>query len=497
MSVESTSQIVTSDNDRDNIPRIKLRRGRPLKSDEADLSTDKRRARGRKAQQAYRLRKDASLTMLEERARMLENVIEDMSSMFADFIDVLLASYAVRNDPNLSQRLIQLTHQLLALARRANHDSDSEGQYTGDGYKNSTPNNENLPLLPSLTVDDAAAPRQPDELVNTEDYGSYNSFHSQKSASVQSPRISCADSKNMQCSPDIRQPPSASPTWEGRSFDYVWCCQRPSFAPKLQPARSLNPELALRKYPLGYTLLHTTLSVAYHSLRGDGAPNRLAKSMFRYALSWNSQEQILRRLRWYLGPGSHEAPAFGALDFSGKEESKRIRDFKAPAIKSGPILPPQSLQGDFVMEASWVNSDDKEEYLSAYRVEEYLKEQGAVYIGKDEVRLVLPSSEPSILSPRRGSHAHPTTRVLEAFNFRALLGGEPLSSREYESSGRSSSSLAQPPPRRPRVGRVLRLNTHTLVMKLTEMAICLDIGPGYPRSMLEQAIAASVVEESD
>ncbi|KAL2071692.1 hypothetical protein VTL71DRAFT_12927 [Oculimacula yallundae] len=83
------------------------RRGRPL-SNPSDPSTNLQRARVRRAQKAFRTRKDQHLAQLEEKCKTLENVVEEMTSTFLKFSDGLLSSTISRGDERVGSEKVNV-----------------------------------------------------------------------------------------------------------------------------------------------------------------------------------------------------------------------------------------------------------------------------------------------------------------------------------------------------------------------------------------------------
>lgn len=85
-----------------------------------------RRARARRAQRDFQLRKQTTVTILEQRINILEDTIEGMSNEFIRFGDRVLGSTQFLQQPELLDDLKGTTRRFLDLARSG--DSSTEGQ---------------------------------------------------------------------------------------------------------------------------------------------------------------------------------------------------------------------------------------------------------------------------------------------------------------------------------------------------------------------------------
>lgn len=87
----------------------------------------RRRSQVRRAQEAFRRRKEAATKSLEQRVGLLEDCIEQISNQFVEFTDYLCQSSAIRQDQQLLRRSLIATSKILDLAQQANLDLNSEG----------------------------------------------------------------------------------------------------------------------------------------------------------------------------------------------------------------------------------------------------------------------------------------------------------------------------------------------------------------------------------
>ncbi|KAI1959397.1 hypothetical protein LOZ58_004669 [Ophidiomyces ophidiicola] len=104
------------------------KRGRPRVHTGDETAAERRRTQIRLAQQAYRLRKEAVITTLNDRVRQLEATIDEMNKRFLSFHDIALESGVVSTHPQLAQRLRETTQSFLDLASDVSRSSDDESQ---------------------------------------------------------------------------------------------------------------------------------------------------------------------------------------------------------------------------------------------------------------------------------------------------------------------------------------------------------------------------------
>ncbi|KKA22291.1 BZIP family transcription factor [Rasamsonia emersonii CBS 393.64] len=100
------------------------KRGRPRILAKDETATERRRTQIRLAQRAYRLRKEATISLLNDRVAELEATIEEMSKSFLSFHDEIMASGLLPLQPALVHSLRNITEKFLSLARLAKKDRD-------------------------------------------------------------------------------------------------------------------------------------------------------------------------------------------------------------------------------------------------------------------------------------------------------------------------------------------------------------------------------------
>ncbi|PCH01308.1 Hypothetical protein PENO1_019040 [Penicillium occitanis (nom. inval.)] len=103
------------------------KRGRPRIPVEEAVSADRRKTQIRRAQQAYRARKEATAVSLNNRIRRLETVVERFNTTFLSFSDEVLRLGLLAANPDLGQKLHQSMKQCLSLTKQAISLVDDDG----------------------------------------------------------------------------------------------------------------------------------------------------------------------------------------------------------------------------------------------------------------------------------------------------------------------------------------------------------------------------------
>ncbi|KAL2836313.1 hypothetical protein BJY01DRAFT_222195 [Aspergillus pseudoustus] len=99
--------------------RQRTKRGRPRIPMEEEISPDRRKTQIRRAQRAYRARKEATVVSLNNRIRDLETVVERLNTTFLSFSDEVLKLGLLAANPDLAQKLHQSMEQFLSLTKQA------------------------------------------------------------------------------------------------------------------------------------------------------------------------------------------------------------------------------------------------------------------------------------------------------------------------------------------------------------------------------------------
>ncbi|KAJ6008413.1 hypothetical protein N7540_012389 [Penicillium herquei] len=103
------------------------KRGRPRVITDDKEVPERRRKQLRVAQQAYRKRKETTITTLQTRVADLESGIEKLSQSFLSFSTLLIEENLLSSHPNIASALQDITRQCVSLAQESSNESDQQG----------------------------------------------------------------------------------------------------------------------------------------------------------------------------------------------------------------------------------------------------------------------------------------------------------------------------------------------------------------------------------
>ncbi|KAJ5168489.1 uncharacterized protein N7482_004083 [Penicillium canariense] len=113
-------------------------------------SLQRRRKQLRVAQQAYRKRKETTISTLQSRVQELESGIEELSQSFLSFSNLLFEADILEKHPRVTSAFQQITQQYVSLAKRG---CDEPEQAAPAAATPATPATPNTLLKPSATPD--------------------------------------------------------------------------------------------------------------------------------------------------------------------------------------------------------------------------------------------------------------------------------------------------------------------------------------------------------
>lgn len=213
-------------------------------------------------------------------------------------------------------------------------------------------------------------------------------------------------------------------------------------------------------------IVRCTLQRAYIALlNGTDLSQGVAGKKFGLAVKFQSRDQLLYGLNWFLGPGYPEMRRLAGATFY---------NFNKPPIGISDhhwVAAHDELK-DGVM-ADGENQSCIQPFYNADDIVLYLESKGLRQINEDILELikVYPNPEP---------HADNPFLNLDLFF-------PPVSPSSMSSRGSRSTS-----PRK----RGIRISFSRLLNNLSDVSICLTYGPGYPAKDLDKAICASVIDSS-
>jgi hypothetical protein len=471
-------------------------------------SHQERRLQIRRAQVAYRNRKDEATKALEQRVALLEENLEEISNVFMNFTESILQADAIRRDPELIQNLFTATSRITHLAKTA-AEEPIEIPKDGQGENYTRPSREKL--VPTI----GEQPR----LTAPESSPGFNSWAT-----------------------DLMAPSSLLS--ERDILGNGWFGLKPSLS-HLLPIRGASSSTSDGDF--AFELVQTTLNLLYNSfIEYHNDPASIGMKICRLALLYHSREEILFNLRWFLGPGYLASRALCHAIY-GFDRTLSVQSFNTIAFSNEAKVFSPFIDAQALVESS--NEIPQHAFMNALDVEEYLVSKGAVHLDQDIVQircqglnpaegiensvLEFDETRPPIDISANGQHFSSTvgpteqgmfgisdntpkdtyfasdrsppqlqtssvgngvknsscnhlTNVCNSFDFNALL----------EEPGRISRETEQQAPARPQTvsvqTRIVSLCRSSLLENLARQSICLGTGPGFPRASVDMAIESAI-----
>ncbi|KAE9378235.1 hypothetical protein N431DRAFT_541763 [Stipitochalara longipes BDJ] len=321
------------------------RRGRPQKESE-NPAIEQQRARVRRAQKAYRTRKEKHVTALEEKCHELEGVVEDMTNTFIAFSDNLLNSANI--GPEITKELRGTMKKFLVLSEKAARD----------------------PWEPAASSDENNEPLASDPITDNSDSSS-KSINNE----VQSQWLSTTppffeadpilrDTGNVQQTPviygtNIMDLPNLSPY-----TNYGIWGLRPQ-----HDRTSIIPYVIAGRDSFASRLFYSSIVRALRSLRSEG-PAEDAYNIFRFKFRYMNPKQIQAKLDRVLDTLLH-----GTSQKMG-DNRERVRSEEEMLVVKAQILREIEMAGG-----------SEEEYLSTWDVERYLRNKWRLSLDSNWVTL--------------------------------------------------------------------------------------------------------------
>lgn len=216
------------------------------------------------------------------------------------------------------------------------------------------------------------------------------------------------------------------------------------------PLQSLN-EADIKPFPL--RLVEATLFRACVTLSDFTLPPERLNRAFGNMISQHcTREELLRRVRWLLGPGYSEIYSVAGANW----RPSSVDGFDSHSFGSS-ALPGASDQKS--LEKMWKSMQrrtKRDELLTALEVATQLENLGASFAGSDTIEL--------------------------------RLGKDNDAERHSATNGTPTMRSTVHPP-----GMMMRLNSLLLTTNLSSVAECVGFGPVYPRSQIAKAVEASVI----
>lgn len=407
-----------------------------------------RKRQNRQAQVVYRERKRAAESAQKDRIHHLENVVEQMSSVFMDFADEMMGDEELKRNRTLVDSLRKTIGAMVRLGGQVVDPRDSDPS-------TSTPEQPvEAKMIEEAEQTTLVQPHSQQEEspfmagVSTE----ANVFPQATMLSFPNtsafPPFEPLSDINFPSTPsfDLSQKRSPSPKMPQSFFGNGWLPYHGDFVDMTPPFEGVYvppDSFSLR-------LVERTMETSYDVLfRDDSLVDEHTMSIFKYTLQSKTRQGILAYVRWMLGPGHHrvykaaDIPASRVAELLGRGQSHLV-EWDGEGIlrvEDGPDVPVQGPAAPAV--------------LSAVEVQRKLEELGACQLDGDLLELTL-----------TGSESLPNRLASDADAYRSQQMAEAMT---------------------------IRLSVPLLIYNLSMTAVCLDVGLGFRSESLYEAVEASII----
>lgn len=446
-----------------------------------DLHLQARRERNREAQNIFRRRRQAAEAAQAKRVRRLEEVVEEMSSIFMAFVDEVLETEAVlKSQPVLVGSLRRSMARILKLAHEVvGPDEGCEGTMMSalPTRERDDDEDEDKPM-----EDEEPARSTPEPLSTSPDSNddTTTSSDSSQSSALTVPPKTPQPSFSLQNHPFLKpspppQPfaftPSSTPIsipMPPQIFANGWLGTTPA-----SPIRTIDfvpsPSAPLSQDSFTYRLARASLTVAYLFLSNDPHIRSVTAPearLFSNPLRGKARDEMLNRLRWLLGPGRPEIYRVVDLPY-GRYGAH---------VYSRAELNPQTVE-----EVGWPwpsqpagsQLSGLTRFFSIIGVEKQLLALGARVIDHETLELNLTSPPFAHCLTDPGEEQPASWSFVNCFSF-------PGQQHQPKPKSRSDEAM-------------VRLSATRLVSSLALRAVCLMRGPGFPRDEIGSAIEEAII----
>ncbi|KAH6674288.1 hypothetical protein B0J14DRAFT_35952 [Halenospora varia] len=313
------------------------RLGRPRK-EASSPNVENQRARVRRAQTAYRQRKEAHISAVEQRCKNLEKVVEEMTTTFVGFSDKLVASGTTNE--NTIQDLKHTLAKFLHLGRSAAKEVSDEDEEMPEGgiVENS------------------------DEGVGKENMCTVAGLLEQEAF------LSNALSLDEEITNSAGGPAQVSPQQPG-AVTFNPYLNNSIWSP-IQSATdaSIVPYIVAGRDSFASRLYYETINLAARSLRGE-APWSFAESMFRFKMQYATRAQL--------------AGVLGGVLNMLLLGTNRLQEGYVPQE----VVDCEGVVKAAILAQIVAGGETEQEYLSTWEVEKHLKERWSLAIDSKAVKI--------------------------------------------------------------------------------------------------------------
>ncbi|KAH7420005.1 hypothetical protein BKA64DRAFT_634657 [Cadophora sp. MPI-SDFR-AT-0126] len=444
------------------------RRGRPLK-DPSDASTDLQRARVRRAQKAFRTRKEQHVANLEEKCKTLESVVEAMTNEFIRFSDGLLGVGEMGSgdvDAYVKRELRGTMERFLELGRRAGREP---GEEEGDAGGDEQQQQEILSAAKedvNTGINEVARTYRSDFDLSKPSGGreQESNFFSDSSISILPPSNSAAGFYSQTTAISFPAASFHAPQQNANPYlNNIW-----TIPPASPSDSSAIPYILAGRDSFAARLYFSMISSAVHSLRGNQPPT-LAQSFFRYKCHYVSPIRIQKVVDGVLnmllhGTSQVRAPTGGVLSF-GLGEEEFSGDDDEMRVKRA-ILSEVEQRGE-----------KEDEFLATWGVERYLRTKWRLAVDSNTVRV-----------KPRAVVSEECVNIVSDFGHMGAVGWEVL-----ESGGGVVMGAPTIIPGFEHISQKI-WDAGTLVERLLDVAVTIGEGPRWHYKQIDSVVEAFLVE---
>ncbi|KAK2015089.1 hypothetical protein LZ32DRAFT_174406 [Colletotrichum eremochloae] len=446
----------------------------------------RRRSQLRRAQIAFRARKQETDKAREERLVILENMVEQMGHAFSELADYIIGSEVCKEDSGILGKLAATTAQVLALSRDT-HDHEPTGE-PSVLERNSAPLTQQDSLLSATMYDGLLTPSSAD----TDQALHANTMSSNRYEDNRNIAVEYYDVLTVQ-----------------NPFGNGWFGLRPRL---LSGHQFSNGFWSPDRTSFAFRLLTRTLQIAYWTLVGAIEDSTtLYNRMFRFALLYHDKSELQFNLRWFLGPGIAESHILMGRNLDAKPSiAKTNGDLLNPGVDVAAVA--AAAAAAEVSQISWGPSWQPayELFATVKDVDEYLRERGARHVDSETIELAFPlqaslattfdASIPLSPSPHiEQNHFSASSQkfdsapnVLKIFDFNTVL--QPGLGPQRQHNFLTTENITNVKETHP-AATTQRIRVQTLFQHLAGVSVCLGQGPAFQRGAIDEAISAAITSD--
>ncbi|KIL85773.1 hypothetical protein FAVG1_10742 [Fusarium avenaceum] len=445
-------------------PKRRARLSSSTQDNNDDAALKARRERNREAQNIFRRRRQAAEAAQAQRVGRLEQVIEEMSSIFMTFVDEMLTTEAVvSSQPGLvvslrrtMEKILELAHEVvgpeedLVMLPRSNSPGEERRAGGGSGSPESEQSETTSDSSGSLAVTSTRVQSTPQPIAST--------YTASIAAPTPASHFSSPHPHQFQ-PPPITKPFNVPFSLSPQIFGNGWLGTTPASNGDVTTSSSSPPPA---QSSFSFRLASTALTVACHLLvrpPGQYSMSAPESRLFYNTLKGRAKDEMLTRLRWLIGPGKHEMHRVIDLPYGR---------YGHHVYTNGELNPTsvEDIEWPWPTRGAGGRIDHFTRFFSIVGVEKQLLALGARVVDPETLELNLNSS--------------PMPNVVDAVP------------KQPESWSFVNCFSFPPQPKNSPVK--VRLSIPKLITSLATRSVCLMRGPGIPRAEIGSAIEEAIIK---